>query len=63
INLITLNPIKEFKNYKSDLISTNNFANKLTKLGLNVSIRKSMGKDINASCGQLRNKYEEKNGI
>ena len=57
INLIPLNPIEEF-NYKSpkdDAIKS--FMKKLTDMGINATIRKSMGQDINASCGQLRNNY------
>ena len=31
------------------------FKNKLEALGLNVTVRRTLGSDINASCGQLRN--------
>ena len=37
-----------------------NFKNNLEKYGGNVTIRREMGRDIDAACGQLRNK--EKGG-
>ena len=33
------------------------FQKKLSTRGLNATIRRSMGSDIDASCGQLRNNY------
>ena len=35
------------------------FKNKLEKNGINVTIRREMGRDIDGACGQLRNKYME----
>lgn len=57
INLIPLNPIEEFKHSKTKSNIMNQFQNKLKKHGLNATVRKSMGSDIDASCGQLRNNY------
>lgn len=57
INLIPLNPIKEFDHGKTKKKIINEFRDKLTKNGINATIRYSMGEDINASCGQLRNNY------
>lgn len=57
INLIPLNPIEEFKHGKTSNKVINDFKDKLSKNGLNVTIRYSMGQDIDASCGQLRNNY------
>ena len=34
------------------------FADSLKKLGVNVTIRKEFGPDIDAACGQLRAKKE-----
>ena len=34
-----------------------NFQNKLEKCGINVTIRREMGRDIDGACGQLRKKY------
>ena len=57
INLIPLNPIEEFKHGKTTNKIINDFKEKLTRNGLNVTVRYSMGQDIDASCGQLRNNY------
>ena len=57
INLIPLNPIEEFKHGKTSNKVINDFKDKLSKNGLNATIRHSMGQDIDASCGQLRNNY------
>ncbi|NLZ82307.1 MAG: radical SAM protein, partial [Clostridiales bacterium] len=57
INLIPVNPIKErnFRQTKNDRIL--NFKNILEKNRINVTIRREMGADINAACGQLRKSY------
>ncbi len=57
INLIPLNPIEEFDHKKPDARALEDFKERLTKRGLNATIRRSMGQDIDASCGQLRNNY------
>ena len=57
INLIPLNPIEEFTYTKPKNDKLNEFKNKLKKRGLNATVRRSMGQDIDASCGQLRNNY------
>jgi 23S rRNA (adenine2503-C2)-methyltransferase len=41
---------------KSSFEKTEKFINYLLKKGVNVSLRRSRGKDINAACGQLANK-------
>ena len=33
------------------------FKNKLEKNGINVTIRREMGRDIDGACGQLRKRY------
>lgn len=57
INLIPLNPIEEFKHSKTKANIMEEFQKKLTNMGLNATSRRSMGSDIDASCGQLRNNY------
>ena len=37
-----------------------NFKIKLEKYGINVTIRREMGSDIDGACGQLRKSYMEK---
>lgn len=57
INLIPLNPIEEFDHKKPGARVLEDFKQRLIKRGLNATIRRSMGIDIDASCGQLRNNY------
>lgn len=57
INLIPLNPIDEFKYGETNKKDIEAFKDKLDKRGLNATIRLSMGQDIDAACGQLRNNY------
>ena len=56
LNLIPVNPIKERKYEKPDKKSAENFKNKLEKNGINVTIRRERGSDIDGACGQLRRK-------
>lgn len=60
INLIPVNPIKErdFKQTSGKYVQ--NFKNLLEKNRINVTIRREMGSDINAACGQLRKSYTDK---
>ena len=56
VNLIPVNPIKE-KNYKKT--TKNNlilFTNELNNSKINATVRRKLGADIDAACGQLRNK-------
>ncbi len=56
VNIIEYNPIAEadFTNTEEDKLDR--FANYLELKGVNVNIRRSRGKDIDAACGQLANK-------
>ena len=54
VNLIPVNPIKERDYVKSTKKVVENFKNKLEKYGINVTIRREMGADIDGACGQLR---------
>ena len=60
INLIPLNPIEEFDEKRPSKEEINHFKNELEKKGFNVTIRRELGRDISASCGQLRRKIEVK---
>ena len=57
INLIPVNPVKErdFKRSGNDRIA--DFKKLLEKNRINVTIRRGMGKNIDAACGQLRRSY------
>ena len=57
VNLIPINEIKE-RDYKADKKSLQYFLTMLEKGGLNATIRRTLGTDINAACGQLRREYE-----
>lgn len=57
VNLIPVNPIKERDYVQSDPQVISNFKNKLEKYGINVTIRREMGRDIDGACGQLRKRF------
>ncbi len=59
VNLIPVNPIKERDFEKSRNESIQNFKNILEKNRINCTIRREMGSDINAACGQLRRSHVE----
>lgn len=60
VNLIPVNPIKERKFTQPDTAAILGFKNKLEKNGINVTIRREMGRDIDGACGQLRKRYMER---
>lgn len=59
INLIPLNKIKEYDEEPSTSENIMKFKKYLEDFGFNVTVRRELGADINASCGQLRNNYLE----
>ena len=59
INLIPVNPIKERDFEASEKESIRRFAEYLEKNGMTATVRRTLGPDINASCGQLRNKENQ----
>jgi 23S rRNA (adenine2503-C2)-methyltransferase len=60
VNLIPVNDVKERNNIRSSKDDIIKFANILKRNGINATIRRTLGADINASCGQLR--YLKKRG-
>ncbi|MGL5435051.1 MAG: 23S rRNA (adenine(2503)-C(2))-methyltransferase RlmN [Lachnospiraceae bacterium] len=62
VNLIPVNPIKERDYQQSNQKAIMEFKNYLEKNGINVTIRREMGRDINGACGQLRKSYLEEKG-
>ncbi|MDO5134437.1 MAG: 23S rRNA (adenine(2503)-C(2))-methyltransferase RlmN [Eubacteriales bacterium] len=60
VNLIPINPVKERDFIRSNRRAVENFKIKLEKCGINVTIRREMGSDIDGACGQLRKSYMEK---
>lgn len=63
VNLIPVNPIKERSFERADNTSIENFRKVLESRQITVTVRRSMGRDIDAACGQLRRKYEEQGGM
>ena len=57
INLIPLNEVKERSCSRSRQADIERFKKILEKQGMNVTIRREMGSDIDAACGQLRQNY------
>ncbi|MDO5717932.1 MAG: 23S rRNA (adenine(2503)-C(2))-methyltransferase RlmN [Tissierellia bacterium] len=58
VNLISLNKIDEYNKQAARDPDIQRFKEKLENLGINTTIRRKQGSDIDAACGQLRNKYE-----
>lgn len=54
VNLIPANPVVENDFKRPQMKRVNDFKDNLQKLGINATIRRTLGADINASCGQLR---------
>ena len=57
VNLIPVNPIRGRDYVQSERRAVETFKNKLEKNGINVTIRREMGRDIDGACGQLRRRY------
>jgi len=54
VNLIPVNSVKERDYRKSNKERIVSFIKILEKNGINATVRRTLGSDINASCGQLR---------
>lgn len=59
INLIPYNPVDENSFERSTDESVHEFFSYLMKHGVNTTVRKEFGNDIDAACGQLRAKHEK----
>lgn len=62
INIIEYNPIDAARFEKPDEATTDAFMEHLTANRVNVRLRRSRGKDIDAACGQLANVDHEEGG-
>lgn len=58
VNLIPLNRIEESPLIPSTRQAIMTFQKLLEEAGISVTVRRTLGSDIDASCGQLRKKYE-----
>ena len=62
INLIPVNPIKERDFEQSTQNNVTAFKHILERQHIQVTVRREMGRDIQAACGQLRKSYKERSG-
>ena len=58
VNLIPVNPVTETGFSASDKRAIDKFASILERKGIRATVRRRLGADINASCGQLRRAEE-----
>lgn len=60
VNLIPINTVKErdYKKSKKDKIES--FKRELERKGIDTTVRRELGSDIEAACGQLRRQYMKK---
>lgn len=61
VNLIPLNDVAESPLKPSEPEVVRAFQKKLEDSGIPATVRRTLGSDINASCGQLRRTYEREN--
>ncbi|MDT8716473.1 23S rRNA (adenine(2503)-C(2))-methyltransferase RlmN [Clostridium sp. 19966] len=59
VNLIPMNEVKESSLKKSNAENIQSFKSILEREGIQTTIRRELGSDINAACGQLRKSYIE----
>ncbi len=57
VNLIPCNYVKEADIKPSENIDVEKFKKLLSDRGINATVRRELGSDINAACGQLRNNF------
>ena len=57
VNLIPVNPVTERNFVQPGEKIIDNFKKNLEKYGINATLRREMGRDIDGACGQLRRKY------
>ncbi len=57
VNLIPVNPVKEREYVQSERRAVEAFRSRLEKSGIQVTVRREMGRDIDGACGQLRRRY------
>ena len=59
VNLIPVNPVEETGFSSSGKQAVQKFAKTLEDNGIRATVRRTLGADINASCGQLRREDEK----
>lgn len=63
VNLIPVNDVKENNYIRSSEENIKAFASVLDDNGIEVTVRRRLGSDINAACGQLRKRYKDNRGV
>lgn len=62
VNLIPVNSVRGSDYRKSNKERLISFADILGKYGITATVRRTLGSDIDASCGQLKGKYKQEGG-
>lgn len=57
VNLIPVNEIKERDFKRASKASADEFVRRLQKMGITATVRRRLGSDISAACGQLRDEH------
>lgn len=57
VNLIPVNPVTESNLKRPDMKNCERFRDRLLKGHVNATIRRELGSDVNAACGQLRRSH------
>ena len=57
VNVIALNPVKETGLRGTNEVNLHRFLQYLEKMGVSATRRRTMGRDIDGACGQLRRRY------
>ena len=60
VNLIPVNPVRERDCAQPPRAAVEAFQEKLARAGINATVRREMGRDIDGACGQLRRRYMQK---
>ena len=61
VNLIPVNEVEESGFKRGNKASVLQFSKELNALSVNATVRRTLGSDINASCGQLRHNADKNN--
>lgn len=62
VNLIPVNRVRE-RNYRTSRSGAADFAKRLGQRGINATVRRTLGSDIEAACGQLRRDAGSRGGL
>ena len=63
VNLIPINPVDGSPYSATDDANVHRFQKELEALGVNATVRRRLGTDISAACGQLRREDAQGKGV